>query len=182
MNFFDRYFDILSQQIKDVNVEQLRKTSELIIRTSENGGKIIIAGNGGSAAIAAHMSVDFTKAANIRATCFNEPDLITCFANDYGYEHWLKKAIEFYGDQGDLVILISSSGCSENILNAAKQAREMKMSVVTFSGFKSDNPLRKLGDINFWVDSKGYNIVEMAHHIWLVAIVDHIIGKIEYSS
>ena len=58
----------------------------------------------------------------------------------------------------------------------------MDLGVVTLSGFNPDNPLRSLGDINLWVDSKGYNIVEMTHHIWLVAIVDHIVGKIEYKS
>ena len=85
--------------------------------------KVIIAGNGGSAAIASHVSVDFTKQGGIRTVNFNEYDLITCFANDYGYEQWLEKAIEFYGDSGDLVILISSSGKSMNMVNASSRAK-----------------------------------------------------------
>ncbi len=76
--------------------------------------------------------------------------------------------------------MISSSGNSKNVVNAAKRAKELDMGVITFSGFKDNNPLRQSGDINFWVDSKGYNIVEMTHHIWLLSIVDYIIGKIEY--
>jgi len=81
------------------------------------------------------------------------------------------------------LILISSSGSSANVVNAAKHAKELNMAVITFTGgFNDDNPLRKLGDINFFVDSKAYNIVEMTHHIWLLAIVDYIIGDIYYSA
>ena len=100
-----------------------------------SGRKIIIAGNGGSAALASHVAVDFTKAACVRAINFNEADLITCYANDYGYEHWLSQAFLSYADQGDLAILVSSSGRSANILNAAKTAREMGLTLATFSGF-----------------------------------------------
>ena len=139
------------------------------------GKKVIFAGNGGSAALSSHCSVDLTKNAGIRSINFNEADLITCFANDYGYENWVAKALEAYADKGDLVILISSSGKSQNILNAAEKANEMGLSVITVSGFLTDNPLRKLGDLNLWVDSTEYNIVEMTHHVWLVAIIDYLI-------
>ena len=80
-----------------------------------------------------------------------------------------------YADAGDLAILISSSGKSQNIINGAKKAKNMGLSVITVSGFSLDNPLRKLGDLNLWVDSTEYNIVEMTHHVWLVAIIDYII-------
>ena len=125
--------------------------------------------------MASHVAVDFTKAAKIRAVNFNEADLLTCFANDFGYENWVSKALEFYADQGDLVILISSSGKSQNILNGAKKAKEMGLFVITVSGFLPDNPLRELGNLNLWVDSTEYNIVEMTHHVWLVAIIDYLI-------
>ena len=108
---------------------------------------------------------------------FNEADLLTCFANDYGYEHWVAKALEFYADKDDLVILISSSGQSPNMLNGAKQAKEMQLPLVTLSGFRAENPLRTLGDVNLWVDSTAYNIVEMTHHVWLLAIIDYLIEQ-----
>ena len=127
--------------------------------------------------MASHVNVDLTKAAGMRAVNFNEADLLTCFANDYGYEHWVAKALEYYGDEGDLVILISSSGQSPNMLNGAKQAREMGLPILTLSGFRSDNPLRTLGDVNLWVDSTAYNIVEMTHHVWLLAIIDYLIEQ-----
>jgi D-sedoheptulose 7-phosphate isomerase len=61
------------------------------------------------------------------------------------------------------------------MLVGAKKAKSMNVDVVTLSGFSSDNPLRQLGDINLWVDSKAYNIVEMTHHVWLLAIIDYLI-------
>ena len=100
-------------------------------------------------------------------------NFLTCFSNDYGYENWVEEALETYADKDDLLILISSSGESLNILKGAKQAKEMGLPIVTLSGF-SENNLRKYGDINFWVDSNSYNIIEMTHHIWLVAVVDYI--------
>ena len=162
--------------------EEMIKMKEMLQGIKNNGKKVIIAGNGGSAAMASHVAVDFTKQGGIRTVNFNEADLITCFANDYGYEHWIAKAIEFYGDVGDLVILISSSGSSKNMVNAAQIAKELGMSVITFTGFKADNPLKQEGDLNFWLDSHAYNIVENTHQIWLLMVCDMIIGKVEYSA
>ena len=124
---------------------------------------------------------DFTKTCDVRAINFNEADLITCFSNDYGYEKWIEKAIEFYGSKGDILILISSSGKSKNMLNACKAARRKKIQkIITFTGHKKNNPLSKLGDINLWVDSNIYNHVENTHQIWLLAVCDLIkINKIK---
>lgn len=182
MKFFKDYFDLIEQGIKSADHCLLESAADRIKEASLKGNKIIIAGNGGSAAIASHVAVDFTKAAGIRAINFNEADLLTCLSNDYGYERVFEKALEFYGDEGDLLVLISSSGQSKNVINAVRKARDMGISVITFSGFKNDNPLRRFGDLNFWVDSKLYNIVEMTHHIWLVSIVDYIIGQVEYKA
>ena len=182
MKFFDEYFDLISSQIKNIHSQQLLDAVEMIKRVKSLKGKVILVGNGGSAAMASHISIDLTKNAGIRSVNFNEADLITCFANDFGYDRWAEMAIEFYAAKEDVLIAISSSGKSENIINAAKKAKEMGISVISFSGFDKDNPLSQLGDLNFWVDCRGYNIVEMTHHVWLVAIVDHLIGSIEYQA
>ena len=173
--YFSKYFETVGQKLNSIDSAQLEKAASMVWTAHQSGKKIIVVGNGGSAAMASHVAVDFTKAAGIRAINFNEADLITCFANDYGYEHWVAKALEAYADPGDLAILISSSGKSPNMLNGAKQAKAMGVSVITVSGFLSDNSLRKLGDLNLWVDSTEYNIVEMSHHVWLVAIIDYLI-------
>ena len=180
-DFFNNYFNVIDEKSKSIDYKELISASELANNANKDGGKIIIVGNGGSAAIASHVSVDFTKAAGMRATCFNESSLITCFANDYGYENWMEKAVEIYGDTKDMVILVSSSGSSENVIKAAGVAKRMDMKIVTFSGFMADNPLKQCGDINLWVDSKAYNIIENMHMIWLTAVCDAIIGKAEYS-
>ena len=173
--YFANYFKTIYQNLESIDSVQLEQAASMVWATHKAGKKVIVVGNGGSAAMASHVAVDFVKAASIRAINFNEADLITCFANDYGYENWVVKALEAYADKGDLVILISSSGKSQNILNAAEKAKKMGLSVITVSGFSSDNPLRELGDLNLWVDSSEYNIVEMTHHVWLVAIIDYLI-------
>jgi D-sedoheptulose 7-phosphate isomerase len=105
------YFDLYRKSIFDEAVYSLLiQVKELWLSANKKGKKIIIAGNGGSAAMASHVAVDLTKNAGVRAINFNEADLITCFANDYGYEEWVAKAVEFYGDEGDVLVLISSSG------------------------------------------------------------------------
>ena len=177
------YLELYKNSIFNNNVNRdLISLKNIWRKANSNGKKIIFAGNGGSAAMASHCAVDLTKNAGIRAINFNEADLITCFSNDYGYEKWVEKAIEFYGDSGDVVVLISSSGNSMNMVNAARLAKNMDISVITFTGFNSQNKLLKKGDLNFWVDSKAYNIVEMTHHIWLLAVVDMLIGNSEYSA
>jgi D-sedoheptulose 7-phosphate isomerase len=175
--FFEDYFIKLKTQLDLIENSNLEALSASILSASSKNKKIIIAGNGGSSSIASHLSVDLTNAANIRAINFNDVGLITCFSNDYGYENWISRALDSYANPGDLIILISSSGQSKNMLVAAKKARDLGVSISTFTGFNSNNPLRELGDINFWVDSKEYNIVEMTHHVWLLAIVDYIISK-----
>ena len=176
-NYFNQYQGYLLNE--DI-YQKLIQFKELCLSTSQNGKKIIFAGNGGSAAMASHCAVDLTKNAGVRAINFNEADLITCFANDFGYEKWVEKSIEFYGESGDLAVLISSSGNSMNMVNAAKRAKGMSIKTVTFTGFDKSNKLKKEGELNFWIDSKAYNIVEMMHHIWILAVVDLIIGSAEY--
>jgi len=131
-----------------------------------------LCGNGGSAAISSHVAVDISKNLKLKAINFNEADLITCYANDYGYENWMSEAIKSYGDKNDILILVSSSGKSMNVRNAAKIAKKMGIFIITFTGFNKNNPLSKLGSINFWVNSKDYNIVELTHLTWLLCIVD----------
>ena len=98
---------------------------------------------------------------------------MTCFSNDYGYENWVKKAIEFHAKKGDLIILISSSGKSKNMINACKFAKKRKyFPVITLTGFKKNNQLRKLGNINFWINSKKFNFVENSHQLLLLSLVD----------
>ncbi|SVE03491.1 uncharacterized protein METZ01_LOCUS456345, partial [marine metagenome] len=174
-NYFSEYFNDISLSLNSVDLSLLEEATNIISECSRSGRKLIVVGNGGSAAMASHVAVDFTKAASIRAITFNEADLLTCFANDYGYEQWVVEALNSYADPGDVAILISSSGTSKNIVNGADQAKKLGLKTITLSGFSKNNDLIDKGDVNFWIDSSSYNIVEMTHHVWLVAIIDYLI-------
>jgi len=182
-DFVNKYledFSLLTKPNEEIT-KKIIAAKDVLIKTKASNNKIMIFGNGGSAAIASHVSVDLTKNAKVRCVNYNESDLITCFSNDYGYERWVEKAVDFYSDKDDVLILISSSGQSKNMLNACKAAKSRKISkIITFTGHDKNNPLSKLGDINFWINSKAYNYVENIHQIWLLTIVDLIIGKKEY--
>jgi len=136
------------------------------------GGKLMFFGNGGSAGICSHLAVDFSKNGGLRAMAFNDASALTCLGNDIGYENVFAKQIEFHGRSGDLLVAISSSGRSPNILNAVKAGRAANCKVVTFSGFSEDNELRSLGDANFFVRSKEYGFVEVAHLALCHAVLD----------
>jgi D-sedoheptulose 7-phosphate isomerase len=182
--FLDKYFDDFKELI-NINSNEIKKKlinlKKIFIVTKKNKKKILIFGNGGSAAIASHFSIDLTKNAKIRCTNYNESDLITCFSNDYGYERWVEMAIKYYGNKGDVLIVISSSGKSKNIINGCIAAKKKKfLKIITLTGHSINNPVKKLGDINLWANSKAYNYIENIHQFWLLSLVDLIIGKKNY--
>lgn len=180
-NFYSKIFVEINKLLNQTDLDALEKISKSLMSVNKKNKKVIIFGNGGSAAISSHISVDLTKNAKIRSINFNEANLLTCFSNDYGYRKVFSKSLEFYADKGDVVIIISSSGKSKNVLEAAKMCKKKKILLYTFTGFSKSNPLKKMGNINLWVNSKAYNIIENIHQIWLLSIVDRIIGKTEYS-
>ena len=182
-----RYFTALSGYLTDTAVttlsgqsldmaEAVNQVMLLARRTHAAGNKLIFVGNGGSAAISSHMATDYSKNGDVRAMALNDASMLSCLGNDLGYERVFAKQIELYARADDLVIAISSSGRSANILNGVKAARAVKCAVVTFSGFASDNPLRCLGDLNFYINSDRYGFVEIGHLTICHAILDFICG------
>lgn len=151
------------------------RISDCIITRCKEGNKIMLIGNGGSASIASHISTDFLKNAGCPAIVFHDSSLITCVSNDLGYERVFKKPVEVLAKKGDILFSISSSGKSENILGATAAAKKQGCFLVTLSGFRRENPLKKLGDINFYVSSKQYGHVEITHLAICHLIVDKII-------
>src|SRR5579862_2349289 len=143
------------------------------MRACHDGGRrIMLIGNGGSAGICSHLATDFSKNGRMRATAFNDGSVLTCLGNDYGYEHVFAKQVEWHAVEGDMLIAISSSGSSLNILNAVAAARKVNCTVITLSGFKPDNPLRTLGDVNIYFPSGEYGFVEVGHLAILHAALD----------
>ena len=173
-NYIKNYLNKYSKILIDYDHNDFLKIIKILEEIRRKKKKVIIVGNGGSAAMASHVCVDLTKMCKIRAVNFNEADLLTCFSNDYGYENWVQKALVFHADKGDLLISISSSGESKNIINGSKFAKKIGCKVITLTGFKKNNQVRKIGHVNLWLESKNYNIIEMVHHTWLLSIVDFI--------
>lgn len=146
--------------------------SNLCHAAQDNGGKVMFIGNGGSMGIATHMAVDFSKNGKMRATAFGDGAMLTCLGNDLGYENVFAKQIEWHGRPEDVLIAISSSGKSPNILNGVAAARAHGAKVITFTGFRADNPLRQSGDVNIYIDSLEYGFVEVAHQAIIHGILD----------
>ena len=184
--FARKYFDTLSALIKAIRTtdasgaemgfyDGIRAAHGLFVSSAGSGNKLIFIGNGASAAIASHISTDLWKNGGIRGVAFNDGSLLTCVSNDCGYEHVFEKPVRMFGDPGDTLVAISSSGQSPNIIRAAQAAREMELRVITLSGFEQDNPLSSLGDLNFYVPEKSYGLVEILHHSICHCIVDAVI-------
>ncbi|HEY9841287.1 MAG TPA: SIS domain-containing protein [Candidatus Obscuribacterales bacterium] len=161
----------LSRLIDGVDLEQLEQAARLIDATK---GKLIILGNGGSNAVASHMAEDYTN--HYKPTlCFSDGAFMSCFANDYGWEQAFVRWLQHFALQGDTIILISSSGASANILNCAEWAVAQGFALISLSGFNPDNPLRRLGDVRFYVDSDSYKDVELLHTVILHTILETLI-------
>lgn len=150
-------------------IEKIRQLLEQM-RLSKNN--VYIIGNGGSAAVASHAITDFVNVCKLSAHTLHEPAIMTCMSNDYGYENAFARVVENSLRKDDLLIAISSSGKSANICNAVKKAKELGAHVLTLSGFAHDNPLRSLGEFNFWLQSKDYGFVEIGHLFILHNIAD----------
>ena len=145
---------------------------EWIVSLKHQGGKALLIGNGGSAAIVSHVHNDLCKAVGVRAIVFNETPLLTALANDEGYHEVFHRPVELWADRHDVLIAVSSAGESENIVKAATLARAKGCRVVTFSGFKPTNRLRQLGDLNVYVPASSYGYVEMAHSVIAHCVTD----------
>ena len=182
----ESYYRNLSHMMEKIQVTQkdgnsldffaaIESAGQLAMAQTEAGRKIIFIGNGASASISSHMATDFWKNGGMRAMAFNDAALLTCLSNDCGYENVFGKSVKMFAGEGDILIAISSSGQSENILNGAQAARKLGVHVVTLSGFSPDNPLRGMGEINFYVPDGTYGAVEILHLSICHCILDAII-------
>lgn len=136
--------------------------------------QLFFIGNGGSSAIASHMTADFMKNGGMNTYSLYDNAVTTCMGNDYGYEYIFSRPLEFLARKDDLLVAISSSGNSANIINAIETARAKGALIITFTGFEADNRVKQMGNINVYVPCKQYGIVESIHNLILQQIVDTI--------
>lgn len=157
--------------------EGLQYLLEIFRHHKASSSQVFFIGNGGSAAIASHMTGDFMKNGGMRTCSLYNSAVMTCIANDYGYEHIFAKPLSRLGNPSDLLVAISSSGNSPNIVRAVQTAKEMGIFVITFTGFKADNKARQLGNLNVYVPCEEYGKVETIHQLILQQIVDMILEQ-----
>ena len=182
MQYYSHYIDSAYDVLKKICVtdrqevelhihEGLKSWCDLTLKVQENENTMYLIGNGASATMASHMAADFSKNCECRSMAFNDIALMTAISNDISYEQCFATPLFRFAKKDDLLVTISSSGNSSNIINAIKTARELDLGVVTLSGLSSDNISRKLGDLNFYLPAQTYGLVESCHqvllHCWL---------------
>lgn len=171
---------VMSAQVTDMSGKLFDTDASILLLLDmlrdlrRRGSSLYLVGNGGSAAVASHSVTDFVNVGQLRATTLHDTALMTCMTNDFGYENAFARILSTLTRPGDMLIAISSSGQSPNICNAAAKVRELGGSIITLSGFASDNPLRGLGDLNIWLDSRDYGMVEVGHQFVLHNVADRL--------
>lgn len=175
-----RFFELISNcsftkhQMETEMIDWMEQCLDYLTHLYRNNGRIFLIGNGASCSMASHFAMDFTKNAGINAFSNNEGTMLTCFSNDYSYETAYKEILKIYMQPEDLLIAISSSGQSENILKAVSFVDQHipKSRIITLSGFSSHNPLRRMGTLNLFIDICDYGLVESCHAYYLHLLVD----------
>tara|TARA_R110001592_G_scaffold1295_1_gene7709 strand:+ start:5786 stop:6280 length:495 start_codon:yes stop_codon:yes gene_type:complete len=160
----------LSLLKKEIDIISSKKEQLKLLIDKFN--KIILIGNGGSNSISSHIAIDYTKFLNKQAFSFSDAPRLTAYINDYGRDKAYKQFIQEFADPNTLIILISSSGNSMNIINVAKYCEENLLTYAALSGFKKDNKLNNMNaNFKYWVNTESYGVVELAHEILLHSII-----------
>lgn len=192
MHYFDRYRETLSTRLAAVSgttrdgqeIGAAGAFTQWLALTrgahAASRGHYFI-GNGASATMASHMALDCAKNAGLRALAFNDSASLTALGNDLGYDQTFAMPLRWHGQAGDVLIAITSSGRSPNILAAIPAARERGMHVVTLTGLHADNPARRLGDVNLFVPGRTYGVVECLHQVLLHCWLDDYMGLTDWN-
>lgn len=157
--------------------EGIQKLVDIFTKQKREQTNLFFIGNGGSSAIASHMTADFMKNGGMNTYNLYDNAVTTCMGNDYGYEYIFSRPLDFLLKENDLLVAISSSGNSQNIINAIEVAQKKQVDVITFTGFIEENKAKQLGKINVYVPSNKYGIVESIHNLMLQQIVDMIMER-----
>ena len=192
MEYYQNYTQAISNAMNGVEVtnreglsishgESTDTLCEMSRSIRKNGRQQFICGNGASAAFASHMTLDWSKNAGVSTRCFSDAALLTAVINDAGADELFALPLRCHAGAGDLLVTVSSSGNSPNIVNALRAGRELGMTIVTLSGLKPDNASRTLGDLNLYVPAKTYGIVECVHQILLHSWLDAYLGIEEWN-
>ncbi len=179
--FIEDYIKLLTSSIMETDMKNLNHAALQILKTIKKGATIYVCGNGGSAAISNHYVVDFLKFFREKTSykpkivsLSNNVETITAISNDIDYKYIFKYQAENLCNKNDLIIIISSSGNSANIIELIKFAKKNKITTIGFSGFKGGY-LKKNSDISIHIEAQNYGISEDAHHILMHAQLQYLI-------
>jgi D-sedoheptulose 7-phosphate isomerase len=159
-------------KVMDLDFKQAIELAKEVFSFRETGNKVIFMGNGASYTIANHAALDYMGQTGVITMAAADPAVLTAFSNDFGYDEALKRFVQINYKEGDILVCISSSGNSPNVVKAAEYVKSVGGKVIGFTGFDRDNKLSKIVDQNFWVGSRHYNVVESIHNLWLAMICD----------
>lgn len=175
MKYQDKINIYKNQVIESINrtkEQYIYDFAKKIVDTKNTNGNIFVFGNGANENIATHFSLDLINRYKLNVKTYNEPSYITALSNDYGFEKWIENTINNYASENDLIILLSSSGESKNIINAALSAQKKNCFIITLSGFSKNNKLYGCGNLNHCTESNSYNVIELNHHYVLLSVVE----------
>ncbi len=163
------------------NIANIEKAAKTIVASIKKGGIIISCGNGGSACDAMHFAEELSGKFRedrdpIPAMAISDPSYITCTANDFGYNHVFSRYVKGFGNKGDILLAISTSGNSENVVKAAEAAKQKNMKVIGLTG-KNGGKLAELCDVNINVPHHGYADRIQEIHIKIIHILIFLIEK-----
>lgn len=150
----------------------LKLSLNMLYKVRQENGVVYVVGNGGSAGIASHFSSDLIKTCEVPSQTLYDSNLVTSLSNDWGYDQVFSYPLSKFLKPNDLLVAISSSGKSPNILKAVEIAQSKEIPIITLSGFLENNPLRKAGHLNFWINRCDYGLVETAHFFLLHTLID----------
>ncbi|MEK6943331.1 MAG: D-sedoheptulose 7-phosphate isomerase [Nanoarchaeota archaeon] len=157
---------------------QIREAANLVINTLKNKRKILLAGNGGSASQASHIAAEFTGRYKLERkgmpaiSLSSDLSAITAIGNDYGFDAIFERQIEALGNEGDVLILLSTSGNSANIIKAAEKAKKMKIKIISLLG-KNGGKMKNKSDVEIIIPSDNTPRIQEAH-----IMIMHIICEI----
>ena len=171
-NLFRNYASRIGSALHHVNINELDSALKIILTTSKNGGNIWLIGNGGSAATSSHFATDLSRCTNeygqpLKAISLcDNTGLITAIGNDFSFEDIFIKQLQNLGEKGDLLISISASGNSINLIKAVEFAKTCSINTLSLVGFDG-GVLRKLSDNSIYVqtDIGDYGVAEDCHSI-----------------
>jgi D-sedoheptulose 7-phosphate isomerase len=161
---------------REIETEQgFRQWQDLTLRVRRRRGTVFLIGNGASASMASHLAADLAKNAQVHTEVFSDLSLITAISNDMGYESVFAEPLARRARAGDMLVAISSSGRSPNILAAVRAARRCRLNIVTLSAMQPSNRLRRSGALNLYVPAPTYGFAESCH----AAVLHHWMDRVE---